>query len=121
MASVLYLGLIILTLFAGEYYGNELFTNAAVVMVSINIFLMFAVFSAWLWFGLADKLYDMDTVELNRVVYSSNTSRFMMLGLVLTLTMCGMLFAAVMMVVCSFMMSWIQDDVRGYLNNGEKS
>lgn len=119
MGAFLFVGLIILSLFAGEYYQNDLFTNAAVVMVSVNIFLIFAVFSAWLWFGLADKLYDMDTVELNRVVYSSDTSNFMMLGLVLALTMCGMLFAAVMMVVCAFMMFWIQDDVRGYLNNGE--
>lgn len=117
MASVLYIGLIILTLFAGEYYDNYLFTNAAVIMVSVNVFLVFAVFGAWLWFGLADKLYDMDTVELNRVVYSSNTSNFMMLGLVFTLVMCGMLFAAVMVVVCAFMMFWIQDDVRGYLDN----
>lgn len=121
MGGFLFVGLIILSLFAGEYYQNDLLTNSAVIMLSLYVFIVFALFGAWIWFGLADKLHDMSTVELNRVVYSTNTSRFMMLGLVLTLTMCGMIFAAIMMVICSFMMFWIQDDVRDYLNNGEKS
>jgi len=120
MGGFLFVGLIILSLFAGEYYDNDLFTNSAVIMLSFYVFLVFVMFGCWIFFDVVSRLDRLGVVSRDKLlIIASEGSNFMTIGLVFTLVMCGMLFAAVMVVVCAFMMFWIQDDVRGYLNNGE--
>jgi len=121
MGAFLFLGLIILSLFAGEYYDNDLFTNSAVIMLSFYVFLVFVMFGCWIFFDVLSRLDRLGVVSRDKLlIIASEGSNFMTVGLVFTLVMCGMIFAAVMMVVCSFMMFWIQDDVRGYLDDTNK-
>lgn len=119
MGGFLFVGLIILSLFAGEYYHNDLLTNSAVILVSLYVFIVFALFGAWISFDARSNLDKLGSVGRNSLfaMAAGNSINFMTIGLVFTLVMCGMMFAAVMMVVCAFMMFWIQDDVRNYLNN----
>ena len=121
MANVLFIGVIILSLFAGEYYHNDLLTNSAVILISLYVFIVFALFGAWISFDARSNLDRLGSVGRDKLLIiaagNGNSINFMMLGLVLMLTMCGMMFAAVMVVVCAFMMFWIQDDVRVYLDN----
>jgi hypothetical protein len=123
MANVLFIGVIILSLFAGHYYHNDLLINSAVILVSLYVFIVFVLFGCWIFFDARSNLDKLGSVGRDKLLIiaagNGNSINFMMLGLVLMLTMCGMMFAAVMVVVCAFMIFWIQDDVRGYLNNGE--
>jgi Na+/melibiose symporter-like transporter len=124
MKATLIPSTIIMSLLAGDYFNDDRFVTLAYVFMVIYFVLCLVIFTTWIVCDIKSNIHELDIDRTKLKMEFETNNKFSNIACFLlfaTFIFYGMYIMAALVVFVHYMVFWMVDDVKIYLNEEVKT